>query len=240
MFVHANIKKLNWESNFFKRKIAKLDFSPNAPIILLSQLVDYNIVQAKISTDNTKLIDRMMTMGFLLVEGEINFCLNITNIIKKYNLTINIAVERDIKELKNIAITAFLHSRFRAPWYRLIDNARFYSLWIEKTVKGTFDDVCLLVRGIQGDIYGFVTIKKLSIEKEARIGLLATVLAHQKKGIGKQLIITACQWCAQQGRKKLRIATQISNINAMRLYSKMGAQIKSTDYWLYRGQHDSI
>ncbi|MGP1939689.1 MAG: hypothetical protein ACTS8U_04305 [Arsenophonus sp. ET-DL9-MAG3] len=83
MLVRANIERLSWESNFFERKIAKLDFAPNVPIILLNQLANYDIVEAKISTDNTELIDKIATFGFLLVEGEIDFCLNITSIVKK-------------------------------------------------------------------------------------------------------------------------------------------------------------
>ncbi|MFS1538626.1 MAG: dTDP-4-amino-4,6-dideoxy-D-galactose acyltransferase [Candidatus Phlomobacter fragariae] len=240
MSIHANIEILTWESDFFKRKTAKLHFAPDAPTVLLNQLADYDIVQAKIATANTKLIDTVTAMGFLLIEGEIDFCLNIASKVKNHSLDLIVATEKDIEELKSIAATAFSHSRFRAPWYRMADNAHFYSVWLEKTVKGTFDDVCLLVEGGEGDIQGFVTVRILPVEKEARIGLLATVAAHQGKGVGKQLLTVACQWCEQHGVERLRIATQISNIGAMRLYSQMGAQIESTDYWLYRGRHDPI
>lgn len=179
-------------------------------------------------------------MGFWLVEGEVDFCLNIASRVKNHSLGIAVAVVKDIELLKSIAATAFSHSRFRTPWYRLADNARFYSIWLEKAVKGTFDDVCLLVKNVQGEIQGFVTVRKLAVEKEARIGLLATAPAHQGKGVGKQLLTAACQWCEQQGIEQLRIATQISNIVAMRLYTQMGARIESTAYWLYRGRHDPI
>lgn len=240
MSIHANIEVLSWESDFFKRKTAKLHFAPDAPIVSLAQLTNYDLVQAKIATANTELIDAMLTMGFWLVESEIDFCLNIVSRIKNHSAELVVAAEKDIELLKTIAATAFSHSRFRPPWYQLVDNARFYSVWLEKAVKGFFDDCCLLVKNVQGDIQGFVTVRKLAVEKEARIGLLATAPAHQGKGVGKQLIIAACQWCEQQGVEQLRIATQISNIGAMRLYSQMGAQIESTAYWLYRGRHDPI
>ncbi|MFP3019095.1 MAG: dTDP-4-amino-4,6-dideoxy-D-galactose acyltransferase [Arsenophonus sp.] len=240
MFFHANIEILTWESDFFNRKTAKLNFLPNAPTISLSQLDEYDIIKAKVTTGNTKLIDAMTTIGFFLIEGEIDFCLNVAGRVKNKSLELSVADEKDIEELKSIAATAFLHSRFRSPWYRLEDNIRFYSFWIEKAVKGTFDDICLLLKGVQGDIHGFVTIKKLSSKKEARIGLLATAAPYQRKGIGKQLITISRQWSEQKGVDRLRIATQISNISAIRLYSKMGAQIERTDYWLYRGRHDPI
>ncbi|WGO83736.1 dTDP-4-amino-4,6-dideoxy-D-galactose acyltransferase [Arsenophonus apicola] len=240
MSVHANIEILSWESDFFKRKTAKLHFAPDAPVVSLAQLADYDIVQAKIATANTKRIDGMLAMGFWLVEGEVDFCLNIASRIKNHSSELAVAAEKDIKLLKSIAATAFSHSRFRHPWYQLADNARFYSIWLEKAVKGSFDDVCLLVKNVQGEIQGFVTVRKLAVEKEARIGLLATAPAHQGKGVGKQLLTAACQWCEQQGIERLRIATQISNIVAMRLYTQMGARIESTAYWLYRGRHDPI
>ncbi|HGJ5874416.1 MAG TPA: dTDP-4-amino-4,6-dideoxy-D-galactose acyltransferase [Arsenophonus apicola] len=240
MSIHANIEILSWESDFFKRKTAKLHFAPDAPVVSLAQLADYDIVQAKIATANTERIDTMLAMGFWLVEGEVDFCLDIASRIKDHRSELAVAAEKDIKFLKSIAATAFSHSRFRTPWYRLADNARFYSIWLEKAVKGTFDDVCLLVKNVQGDIQGLVTVRKLAVEKEARVGLLATAPAHQGKGVGKQLLTAACQWCEQQGLERLRIATQISNIVAMRLYTQMGAQIESTAYWLYRGRHDPI
>ncbi|HGJ5859743.1 dTDP-4-amino-4,6-dideoxy-D-galactose acyltransferase [Arsenophonus nasoniae] len=240
MSIHANIEILSWESDFFKRKTAKLHFAPDAPIVSLAQLTEYDLVQAKIATANTELIDAMLAMGFWLVESEIDFCLNIASCVKNHSAELVVAAEKDIELLQTIAATAFSHSRFRLPWYQLVDNARFYSVWLEKAVKGSFDDGCLLVKNVQGDIQGFVTLRKLAVEKEARIGLLATAPTHQGKGVGKQLMIAACQWCERQGVERLRIATQISNIGAMRLYSQMGAQIESTAYWLYRGRHDPI
>lgn len=46
--------------------------------------------------------------------------------------------------------------------------------------------------------------------------------------------------CRQQGMQRLRVATQVGNIAALRLYQRQGAVIESTAYWLYRGRHDSI
>lgn len=57
MSIHANIEILSWESDFFKRKTAKLHFTPDAPVVSLDQLADYDIVQAKIATADTELID---------------------------------------------------------------------------------------------------------------------------------------------------------------------------------------
>ncbi|MFP3036526.1 MAG: dTDP-4-amino-4,6-dideoxy-D-galactose acyltransferase [Arsenophonus sp.] len=240
MFIHANIEILSWESIFFKRKIVKLDFKPNAPILSLSQLNNYDITQAKISVNNIKLINAMMFMQFSMIQGEINFSLDITSILENKNSTLTIAVEEDIEELKNIATTSFLHSRFCTPWYRSVDSARLYSFWVEKAVMGTFDNVCLLIKDIKGNIHGFVTVRKSLIVKEARIGLLATINNHQRKGIGKKLVTTACQWCSWNGVEKLRISTQINNFGAIRLYSQMGGKIEKTYYWLYRGSHDII
>ncbi|MFP3014194.1 MAG: dTDP-4-amino-4,6-dideoxy-D-galactose acyltransferase [Arsenophonus sp.] len=240
MYIHANIEILNWESNFFNCKTAKLHFASDAPLISLTQLSSYDIVQAKIASNNAKLIDTMATMGFLFVEGEIDFCLRIDDVVKNHGLDLVLAVKNDIEALKNIAGSAFLHSRFRSPWYRLVDNSRFYSVWVEKAVKGTFDNVCLLSKGMFGNIQGFITVRKLLAKRDARIGLMATSATNHRKEVGKQLIEAVCKWCCQQEIDKLRIATQISNIGAIRLYSQMGAQIERIDYWLYRGRHDSI
>ncbi|HHR6141701.1 TPA: dTDP-4-amino-4,6-dideoxy-D-galactose acyltransferase [Providencia alcalifaciens] len=246
MSVRANIDPLDWESDFFKRSTAKLDFAAtDAQIILAYQLDKFEIVQAKVAASETARIDNLASMGFSFVEGEIDFALTVGTENAYLNTTLSetdnvvVAQTGDIVFLRDTAAAVFSNSRFRTPWYREGDSGRFYALWIEKAVLGTFDHTCLLLRDQAGDILGFVSLRSLDADT-ARIGLLAAIPNATGRGIGRKLMSAAYQWCVQHQKRQLNVATQMSNVAALNLYSRSGAAIASTAYWLYRGQHDSI
>ncbi|EKT61222.1 dTDP-4-amino-4,6-dideoxy-D-galactose acyltransferase [Providencia burhodogranariea] len=246
MSVHANIDSLQWESDFFGLSTAKLDFTASsAEIVLASQLDSYDLVQAKIAATETARLDGLSKLGFSLVEGEVDFALTIgiENAYLRSGLatmdTFESATADDIPLLRHTAEHVFSQSRFRAPWYKEGDSGRFYALWVEKAVLGAFDHTCLLVKDISGDILGFVSLKHLD-DDTARIGLLAVMPEANRRGIGRKLMSAAFVWCEQHKKRQLNVATQISNIAALNLYSRCGAAVASTAYWLYRGQHDSI
>lgn len=246
MSVRASIDSLPWESEFFGLSIAKLNFTaPDADNIIASQLTGYDVVQAKIAAHETANLDGLSALGFSLVEGEVDFTLMIgtENAYLKECLsvseTIEPAVDKDIPFLRQSAEQVFSHSRFREPWYKEGDSGRFYALWIEKAVLGTFDHTCLLVKDASGNRLGFVSLRHLD-KDTARIGLLAVIPEIGKRGVGRKLMSAAVSWCEQHNKKQLRVATQVSNLAALNLYSRSGASITSTAYWLYRGQYDSI
>lgn len=246
MSVRANIDHLQWESDFFGLSTAKLDFTATqAEIILASQLNDYVITQAKIAAHDIERLDGLSQLGFSLVEGEVDFALTIgiENAYLNSGLLaidrVEVAVADEIPVLRQAAEQVFSNSRFRAPWYREGDSGRFYALWIEKAVLGSFDHTCLLVKEASGAILGFVSLRHLD-DDTARIGLLAVMPGANGRGIGRKLMSAAWGWCKQHKKRQLNVATQISNVAALNLYSRSGAAVASTAYWLYRGQHDSI
>lgn len=239
MPVHASIELLAWESEFFQRQSAKLIFSNSAPLLSPAELDAFTLVQAKVPTHRFDLIDSLSQLGFQLVEGEVDLSLVVgtENAITEPNIgtfSQRIATVEDIPQLRSVAASAFALSRFRAPWYDSQDSGRFYALWAEKAVLGTFDHQCLLVLDSTSQPAGFVTLRDVQ-EGSARIGLLAVFPGSQGKGIGLKLMSAAKQWCQHHGLQRLWVATQMSNIAALRLYIRSGASIDSTAYWLCRG-----
>lgn len=240
MPIHASIEFLHWESEFFQLRSAKLNFSPSAPLISLVDFSPWALVQAKISAQRLDLVDALSQLDFRLAESEIDFFLtvcakNIAPVLPDNNddSSVRLATKEDIPILQNYAASVFGCGRFRPPWYRQQDSGRFYATWVENAVLGTFDHQCLLVINKQGYPQGFVTLRDMT-QGEARIGLLAVFPAVQGKGIGRKLMWAARQWCQLHQLHLLRIATQSSNIAALRLYVSSGAVIASTAYWLYR------
>lgn len=236
MSVRASIDELAWESEFFSLSSAKLNFSNEAPLLEAAFLSRYQRVQAKVPADRSDIIDGLNALGFQLVEGEVDFSLTLDDALiaePEAPLSCRVAVEDDIPALRDAATSAFRQSRFRTPWYREGDSGRFYALWVEKAVLGTFDRCCLIIEDQESKPQGFVTLRELD-ERQARIGLLAAWPERGRRGVGLALMNAAKRWCVQRELKTLYVATQMGNIAALRLYIRSGASIHSTAYWLYR------
>ncbi|MBE5201374.1 MULTISPECIES: dTDP-4-amino-4,6-dideoxy-D-galactose acyltransferase [Pectobacterium] len=232
--IRATVEPLAWESEFFQMNSGKLNFSPSAPALTLDALNALTLTQAKIAADNLVLADALADLGFRLVEGEVDLSLSlerervVTPLPRWREATLD-----DIPALRDAASRVFALSRFRSPWYQPQDSGRFYAQWIENAVRGTFDHCCLLAEDAAGNLQGWVTLRRMD-DTDARIGLLGVWPGVTVRGIGSQLMVLAEMWCRQQGLVRLRVATQVSNVAALRLYLRRGAMIESTAYWLYR------
>ncbi|EOZ9392414.1 dTDP-4-amino-4,6-dideoxy-D-galactose acyltransferase [Enterobacter cancerogenus] len=222
--LYGALEALQWESAFFALPTAIVRLSENAPALTEVDFAAWERVQAKIPADRTDLLDALQQRGFRLVEGEVDLSLTIT---RHASPGAEVATERDIPALRQLAEQAFARSRFRAPWYAPQDSGRFYAQWIENAVRGTFDHVCLVFRAADGQIQGFVSLRKLN-EHDARIGLLAG------RGMGEKLMQAALYWAQQQECSTLRVATQMGNTAALKRYIASGANVDATAYWLYR------
>lgn len=222
--VYARIESLSWENQFFAVNSGILRIEDGAPLLTAQRLDTFSRVQAKISGQQTALLDGLQLLGFKLVEGEVDLALAVGT--QNAATSVELATSADIPVLRDLAAKIFTQSRFRAPWYQPADSGRFYAQWVENAVLGTFDHECLLLRN-GGAIQGFVSMRQLN-ESEARIGLLAG------RGVGGQLMDAGRFWCQQRGVETLRVATQTSNTAALRRYIQSGANIESTAFWLYR------
>lgn len=222
--LHGVLESLEWESAFFARPSAIVRWRENAPALQEVNFSAWQRVQAKIPADRADLLDALQQHGFQLVEGEVDLSITLT----RHDASgAEIATEQDIPVLRQMAARAFAQSRFRTPWYAPDDSGRFYAQWVENAVKGTFDHVCLIFRAANGQIQGFVSLRKLN-EREARIGLLAG------RGMGEKLMQAALHWAQLQQVETLRVATQVGNTAALKRYIASGANIDATAYWLYR------
>ncbi|MGL4860274.1 MAG: dTDP-4-amino-4,6-dideoxy-D-galactose acyltransferase [Enterobacteriaceae bacterium] len=244
MCVRGNMTPLEWENDFFSVASARLTLDPHGEVVTQALLNAYPLVQAKLATSETQARDQLASLGFVLAEGEIDLQLSLTpgNTMAEEcgeQPLWQQAQQQHIGALRTVAEQVFTLSRFRPPWYQAQDNGRLYTEWVHKAVLGTYDHCCLLAIDEQGVMEGFVTLRH-GEPGEARVGLLAVCPEHHGKGIGTKLIGIATHWCRQHQINQVRIATQISNIQALRLYIRCGALPVSSSYWFYRGYHDSI
>ncbi|MGU3416034.1 dTDP-4-amino-4,6-dideoxy-D-galactose acyltransferase [Enterobacteriaceae bacterium C34A] len=224
MPVHASIDPLKWETEFFGIDSAILRISDDAPELRADALQNWSRVQAKIPAQRTDWLDALQQLGFQLVEGEVDFKLDVAGAADPLA---DIATEQDIPRLRELAAQAFSQSRFRAPWYDAEASGRFYAQWIENAVRGTFDHQCLVFRDDSATIRAFVSLRQLN-DSEARIGLLAG------RGAGERLMQAAMRWAFERQLTTLRVGTQMGNTAALNRYIQSGASLESTAYWLYR------
>lgn len=239
MFVRANIEKLIWDSEFFAIPVARLtDINePGAPLLINDSFTDYKLIQAKIPADDYVALNGLQNTGFQIADGEIDFEIKIDSASETDKHSLVLATKADIPQLRELAANAFRLSRFRSPWFREQDNRRFYALWAEKSVFGTYDDFCLTIKDEQQVIKGFVTLRRLN-DSEMRVGLLCVNSDYRKQGIGEALVNNAISWCRKHQAGCLRIATQTGNTAALRLYIKCGATVAGSSYWLYRSTQE--
>lgn len=235
MPVHVNIHPLSWESAFFGVETVRLEAEGEIP---LEEALRHPcaLMQMKVAASETALIDTLQQHQFQLAEGESDLTLAVTQTERQPG--IRIARESQIPLLREAASALFSQSRFRAPWYAPDASGRFYAQWIENAVRGSFDDQCLVASDAAGQLQGFVSLR--AVDGDARVGLLGVLPAAQGQGLGQRLLLAAADWARVRQLNQLRIATQLSNLTAMRLYLRSGARLDSTAYWFYRKGHDSI
>ncbi|MFB4357664.1 dTDP-4-amino-4,6-dideoxy-D-galactose acyltransferase [Pantoea sp. BS_4] len=235
MSVHVKVNPLDWESQFFGIQSVRLETGGTLPLESALQH-PCALFQIKVPADQTATIDVLNQHQFQLVEGEAELSLTIKRTERQTG--VRIARQGQIPALREAASQAFRQSRFRSPWFAPDESGRFYAQWIENAVLGTFDHQCLVACDDSGALQGFVSLRE--VDGDARIGLLAVVPAAQGQSIGQRLMLAAADWGRVRQLDRLRVATQISNLTAMRLYLRSGARLESTAYWFYRRGHDSL
>lgn len=226
--VRGLLNKHLWLSNFFGRDIAELELIENAQSDFL--FPDFTLIQTKLPSSAVKEIQWLQKQGFQFIEGEIIFEYDLANFSPDLTAC-RAATEQDLAQLEPFS-HLFSQTRFRSPWFSLLENRRFYWQWIQNAVKGEFDDLCLLSETASGEIQGMITLRVK--ENTAQVGLLAVAEKFQKQGIGYCLLMNAIAWAKSQQATKMVVTTQLSNLAAIQLYQCLNGKISGTYYWFYR------
>lgn len=230
--MRAIIQPNQWESDFFQQKIGRLSFEGSAPFDP-SKMADFELIQAKVLSSEQQQIDFLQRLGFQLVEGEIQFQLPVAKILPKSTACcLRQASLFDLPALRQLTDEAFEQSRFREPWFTPLARKGFYQQWIENAVTQRFDDVCWVSLTKDQQLQGVISLRKTA--QEVQVGLLAVAKRYQGRGIAKALLQQGLDWTQKQHRQQLVIPTQLSNMVAINLYQRLGANITAINYWFYK------
>lgn len=235
------IAKLNWDSNFWGFEIAYLSSRHLSDSILyrINQFIINNEVrhiQYLCDCHDRKSVDLAEKNGFKFKDIRLTYKKNLAlegNIqtsgeIKFYKANIS-----HIQTLRELSKDIYKDSRYyfdqKFDQNKIIE---FYMLWVEKAVKGEYDDECYIIK-INNEILGFCTIRYEGADI-AHIGLIGVSKDHTGKGLGRKLIDLIFLEMKNKGIIYIYVVTQGRNYGAQRLYQKTGFLSHSTEIWYHK------
>lgn len=210
------MKRLDWDSTFFKLEVGEIENDDNLDKINYS---NFDLLYVKKE-------GKIVLPGFKLnyEENKVIFEKEIVKInhdfkeIKQFS-----KVSYKINDIYDLAYESGKYSRFlKDSLFGESNFKKLYKDWVDNSITKQFADDILLYT-IDDKTIGFVTYKKHS--NYGQIGLIAVNENFQGKGIGKQLINEVEKLLFKSGIKKIRIPTQFENTNACFFYKKIGFNI---------------
>ena len=150
----------------------------------------------------------------------------------------DVRIERAIPEqgeaLLGIAETSFRYSRFHLdPGVATATADRIKRDWIESYLRGARGDE-LLVALVDGRVAGFLAVLvDRGSDPPARVIDLVAV-SEEARGRGAARALSARVAAdAQSGSELVRVGTQAANVNATRMYERLGFRVARTSYTLH-------
>jgi dTDP-4-amino-4,6-dideoxy-D-galactose acyltransferase len=223
----SGIQYLSWDSQFFNRKIGKIETEAQESQHLIDALKEArkeNYQLLYIFSQNNNLLGNSTFNGFAVQHVDLK---------RTYSLEINGTVSEpsdpnigifqsgdDASVLYELAYQSGEYSRYRVD-HQFSENGfkKMYRQWIDNCLTGQMADA-IFIYTINELIIGFITLKKQG--SGATIGLVATDSKKRNQGIGKALLNHVRSYAKGLGVSTLFVTTQGGNINACRFYEHNG------------------
>ncbi|MFM7108744.1 MAG: GNAT family N-acetyltransferase [Planctomycetaceae bacterium] len=150
------------------------------------------------------------------------------------DVVVRAAGPADLPQLEALAAKAHRDTRFfkdsRFPAARAAD---LYRAWLERDVARHVAVVCETPTRPTRPC-GYVTCELDAARGEGRIGLLAVAPESTGRGLGTRLVRAALQRFAAEGLRTARVATQATNVAALRLYEAAGFRTCAASLWFHK------
>jgi ribosomal protein S18 acetylase RimI-like enzyme len=237
------VMKLDWDSGFFGFPIAYVTSKYLTPSIAFRvsefierhqiRLVEYlcnchDDVSVRIAEEN----------GFHFTD--IRFSLwrktdKCETVTPPEGLRFGQAEEEHIPRLREIGAGLYLESRYYFDGsFEEGKIDEFYRSWIEKGVRGRFDDCCYCL--FEGNMpVGFCTVRHAKERnRAAKIGVFGIAREWQGNGIGKLLLHKVIAATRERGAESIFVVTQGRNYPAQRLYQSVGFRTHGNELWYHK------
>ncbi|MFP3591680.1 GNAT family N-acetyltransferase [Chryseobacterium sp. SIMBA_038] len=229
-----NINFLQWDSDFFKKKIGEIslnkkeniNFNDEYDLIVVKQSSDFDV-----DLEGYNLIFQETKVNFIKTLDDVND--SVYDIIQDTDHN-----EKSVDFFKGLAYESGKMSRFLLdPAFGEAKFKELYDMWIINSLNKKFAVKTFFIEEANEAI-GFVTVQKY--DTLGKIGLIATHPDFQGKGFGKKLLKTAEDFCIKNGITHLEIPTQKENTQACAFYEKQGYTIKDEIIIKHYWKNDSL
>ncbi|WP_195913971.1 GNAT family N-acetyltransferase [Planomicrobium sp. YIM 101495] len=218
------IQPLDWDSNYFGVSAAKViineelrekDFQE-----IKSQVRDFEFVvinNMDNAVENNHLIG--LYSNAFLVDMNVQFEMEMKPAHSPSFYKVKNQYEKN-EEILEIAKNAFNYSRFyNDPFLDGNLSRDIYFNWVNNSFEKA--EKFFIVAEEGGQIFGFILFS-IKNSKELVIELISLAPASQGKGIGTKLISTVKHYAENNSLHKIKVGTQIDNLQAMNFYAKKG------------------
>lgn len=196
---------------------------------LIHELTEANVQYAvyRIPAAEYSTIQCVEKQGFVMVDGVITLNMPVPPIGAFSNEFIGEALPEDYAQLSLLSGSVFRGGSryYHDAWIPERTADAVYRKWMKNSLEGTVADSVLVWRE-RGKILGFITLQKK--EKRGDIPLIGVSSVARGKGIGKHLIHAAVSMCTKWRMSEVSVATQVTNIPALRLYQSCGFSITAS------------
>jgi ribosomal protein S18 acetylase RimI-like enzyme len=234
---------LDWDSDFFQRRIARLLPNQLVPGMLeqaqawcRSQAIECLYFLA--AGDHPSSLRLACQHGFTLVDTRLTLerMLSSENLAPEpqdADISVRVWQPGDIPVLSDIAAHSFTQTRFHNdPGFSKERAEALYRRWIETSCQGYAGQVLVAVD--KGAPAGFITLNTNAEQRLGSISLLGVSKTARQRGLGGLLVSSGLGWLAAQGAVRAAVVTQGANLAALRLYQRNGFSITDMSLWFHK------
>ena len=143
------------------------------------------------------------------------------------------ATQSDLAAMEHLARSSHQDTRFfKDANFDRAKASELYALWIAKDLS-QHSVFAAALSGRTEKMLGYLTASE-SDAGTSRFGLLAVSPEARGRGLGRQLVQYALTWSQSCGMAKVRVATQGTNVPALRLYESCGFKVIDVKVWFHR------
>lgn len=225
------IEYLEWDSNFFYKKIGRIEFLPKK-----DNIYDFNLDNILINSDyqliylfldiSLNINDFIHSFNPHLVDTQIHLKIQISDLLEKVNYNLLNFDNLNNKYLKNIykiSEEASEISRFKYDSYLNMNIKKLYRKMVDNSLNSSYGSGIILDTDNLQDIKGFISLDLSGdIAKEL---LISVKKEFRSYGIGKILIKKALNCCKDYKKFELNTIVSAKNIDSTNFHISQGFKI---------------
>lgn len=234
---------LDWDSDFFQQRIARLLPTRLVPG-KLEQALDWcssqeiDCLYFLAAGDHPSSLRLACQHGFTLVDTRLTLERMLSSKDpapepQDANISVRVWQSSDIPVLSDIAALNIKQTRFHNdPGFSTERAEALYRTWIERSCQDYADQVLVAVD--KGAPAGFITLNTNAEQSLGSISLLGVSQTARQRGLGSLLVSAGLRWLAAQGAVRAAVVTQGANLAALRLYQHCGFIITDMYLWFHK------